>query len=261
VPDFRIPPRDRVVVVGRTQSGKSTLARALTAGYQSQVVIDPKHREELARSHTVYDVAGFVQLYPHRARRIVYRPDPEARTPDDVDQVIRRILAYGQTAIVVHEAMLYASPAWILPAYKRAIVTGAELGIPVWSCTQRPTGVHNVVLSEAEHVFLFDLHLPSDREKMAGIVGVNALEVPNRPFAFGYYGPTTAGVLVRCSPLELPHAATHPREPGDRHDHGDGRDLPHEGDHPDGQHSGPLRPRERDLTRSSRAPAPRVRPR
>lgn len=224
--DFTMGPTDRVLVVGTTGSGKSTATRAMTVGYRNQVVIDPKHDEALPRSITVYTPAEFARVYPQRATRILYRPDASLDRGEDVDQVMARVERYGRTAVIVHEAMFYATAAWILPSYRRLQVAGRGRGIPVWSLSQRPMGLHNVLLSEATHVLLFDLALEGDRRKIAGIVGDGAMERPGIPFSFGYYGPSTGGGLVRCDPLELPDDPTHPGQPGDRDRHVDGRDLP-----------------------------------
>lgn len=241
---FVIGPTERVVIVGRTGSGKSTLARAFTAGYSAQVVVDPKHEEQLARSIVTYSPRDFAQVYPQRSRRVIFRPDPEQLDFADVDEVIRRVLAYGRTVLVLHEVADFARAAWILPAYRRAVVTGRSLEVPTWSCTQRPNTVHNTVLSEAEHFFLFDLQLEGDRDKMAGIAGPGALTRIVAPHAFGYYGPSTQGELVRCDPLELPAGSPSPpapgggasgpsddRQPGRDHAPGDGRHLGRQGLH------------------------------
>lgn len=228
---FVLGAREHVLIVGQNQSGKSTVARSMTAGYSAQVVIDPKHEEVLARSITVYSPAEFGQVYPQRSRRVVFRPDNGLERGEDVDSVMARVEHYGRTAVVVHEAMFYASAGWIVPAYKRLQVAGAGRGIPVWSLSQRPMGLHNVLLSEARHVLIFDLALEGDRRKMAGIVGDEALIRPERRFGFGYYGPTTGG-LVRCDPLELERRTDDPPDtpkPRDRDRHGDGRDLRPEG--------------------------------
>lgn len=250
--DFYLGPTDRVLVVGQTGTGKSTLARALTVGYRSQVVIDPKHEEELPRSHTVYTPAAFAQLYPHRATRIVFRPDPELADGSDVDAVMRRVLSYGHTALIVHEAMLYASATTIVPAYRRALIAGRTLQVPVWSCSQRPTGLHNVVISETTHVFMFDLMLEADRAKLAGIAGPGALVRPAVPFGFGYYGPRTNG-LVRCSPLEVAGDPSDSRQPGDRDPDGDGGHLRRQVGQPNRSRPRSQRPRSRDLAKPPRA--------
>lgn len=217
--EFVIGNTERAVIVGRTGSGKTTLARVLCGGYRSLVVIDPKWRFELPRTVTVVGSASdFAQVYPQRSQRVIYRPNPEDQDHADVDTVIRRILHYGRTALLIDEAMEYATVGRIMPAYKRAITQGRELFVPVISCTQRPIGVHNVILSEAEHMFAFDLQLEGDREKLvAGNGAAGFLERPGAPFAFLYAGPATGGVAIHCPPLVIspllsPAAAAAPME-------------------------------------------------
>jgi hypothetical protein len=194
----------RTLIVGRTQSGKTTLAQLLVAGYSSLVVIDHKRRFELGRAVTVEGPAAFRQTWPQRARRVIYWPDHRANRSADVELVIDRILAYGRTAVVVDEAMELCNAAWILPAYKRAVTQGAALYVPVYSVTQRPIGVHNVLLTEAEHLFAFDLAGEGDRAKLAAFFGAELVERPALPFAFTYAG---GGRVVRCAPLRLSRPA------------------------------------------------------
>jgi len=226
----------RTLIVGRTQSGKTTLAQLLVSGYSSVVVIDHKRRFELGRAAALDGPAAFRQTWPQRARRVIYHPDPRATRSADVDEVIERVLAYGRTALVVDEAMELSNQAWILPAYKRAITQGAALLVPVYSVTQRPIGVHNVLLTEAEHLFAFDLAGEGDRAKLAAFFGAELVDRPPAPFAFTYAGE---GRVVRCDPLALPsrpptastdggiaNGSPDPRQPG----HGDGpRDRRHPG--------------------------------
>lgn len=203
--EYVIGPTERAAIVGRTGSDKTTLAGVLAGGYRSLVVIDPKWRFVMGRTVTVVGSSReFAQVYPQRSTRVIYRPDPEDPDHADVDAVLRRILHYGRTAILVDEAMEYATVGRIMPAYKRAITQGRELYVPVISCTQRPIGVHNVILSEAEHLFAFDLQLEGDREKLVAANGAAGfLERPRRPYAFLYAGPATGGVAIHCSPLEI----------------------------------------------------------
>lgn len=200
---FTLAPSERVLIVGRTGSGKTTLARVLVGGYRNLVVIDPKWRFELPRTLTLYSPADFRQVYPQRSTRIIFRPDPNALF-DQVDEVLGRVLTFGRTAINVDEALDLATATRIVPAYRRLVKTGRELLCPVISCSQRPTGLHNDVIAEAEHLFAFDLHLATDRAKVAGIGGDGLLEQPGEPYAFFYYGPATGGQVVRCPPLALP---------------------------------------------------------
>lgn len=202
---FTIGPTDRVLVVGRTGSGKSTLARALFYGQRQLVVVDPKHEEVLPRSITVWSPREFAQVYPQRTTRVLFRPDPEAVRSDDVDEMLRRVLRYGRTCVLLHETVDYASPTRILPSLRRAVKTGRSLNVPVISCSQRPIGLHNDIVAESDHVFAFDLGLDGDREKIAGVGGAGFLERPGHEHGFLYWGVrTTAGRVVSCPPLDLP---------------------------------------------------------
>jgi DNA helicase HerA-like ATPase len=198
---YEIAPSQRVLIVGRTQSGKSTLARVLSYGYRNLLVIDSKHDELVPRAAIVHSAGEFRQLYPQRTTRAVLRVDPN--NLDDVDEVIGRALHYGNCRIVVHEAVDFATATRILPMLRRAAKVGASLGVGLTTCSQRPKGLHNDLIAETEHVFIFDLQLPGDREKVAGIAGEGALVRVTEPFGFLYYGPTTGGDVVRCAPLHL----------------------------------------------------------
>ena len=202
--EFVIGPSERVLIVGRTRSGKSTLARALFNSSRRLVVIDSKWEEDVPYATIVYTPADFRRLWPQRTARVVFRPDPTAKRAADVDEVLARVLAARQARIVVHEAVDLAPATWILPALRRAIKTGGSLGVGVTICSQRPIGLHNDAISEFEHVFVFDLALEGDRNKVAGVAGDEARERVGAPYAFLYSGPATGGRMIRCPPLRLP---------------------------------------------------------
>ena len=91
-----------------------------------------KHAREVLGVSSAATPAEVRQAFPQRSTRIVYRPNPEDPGSDDVDQVIRRILQYGRTCLLLHETVDYASPTRIVPALRRASKVGRSLGGGGW---------------------------------------------------------------------------------------------------------------------------------
>lgn len=208
--DIEIRPDQHLLICGATGSGKSTLARVLTYGYSRLVVVDPKHEEDVPRALVAYTPAQFRQLWPQRSPRVVFRPDPRDTRHRDVGEVIARVLGFRNTRLVLHETVYYAGAAWIVPELQHALMTGRTLNVGVAACSQRPIGLHNVVLSEASHVFVFRLSLEGDREKLAGIMGPAVLTPPPVPFGFLYGGPAAGGTVVACPPIRVPASPADP---------------------------------------------------
>jgi DNA helicase HerA-like ATPase len=191
-----IGPADRVVIVGQTGSGKSTLARLLTSADRQLVVVDPKWEEEL-ESAIVTDAATFHRVWPQRSTRVIIRPDP-VRQGEDVDEAIARVLRWGRARVLFHEVVDYASSSKVIPSLRRAAKVGRSLGVSLVVCSQRPVGVHNDVLAEADHLVAFRLLLEGDRQKVEGIIGEPLPVLVGHEFV--YWSPATR--LVRCSPID-----------------------------------------------------------
>ena len=221
MPELVIPTDQRVLVVGRAGCGKSTLTRALFYGLSRLVVIDDKWEELLPRSITVYSPDEFRRTWPQRSARVVFRPDPAAKRGADVGEVIARVLEYRRTRLVLHEAVNYATPTWIQPDLRRAIKIGRSLEVGVTLCSQRPIGLHNDAIAEAEHVFVFDLAMPGDREKLAELGVPDLLERVGRPYWFRYAGPATGSRAILCRPVPIPAGPARPAVQSDDDTGGD----------------------------------------
>lgn len=202
-PSIEIRPDQHVLICGMNGSGKSTLLRVLTYGYSRLVVIDPKHEEEVPRALVAYTPEQFRQLWPQRSPRVVFRPDPEDPKHRDVDEVIRRCLAYKNVRIAIHETVDYAQASWVVPSLRRAYMIGRSLNVGIAAASQRPIGLHNVAISEAAHVFVFRLQLEGDRAKLAGVLGDAVMAPPPQDFGFLYGGSAAGGAVVACPPLRV----------------------------------------------------------
>lgn len=190
-PLLEIDPAHRVAFVGKTGSGKTTLARQLVAGLDRVIVIDPKG-----------SLYGQWDLEEWSDRETVKRLDKgepvRVRVPvpvtDDVQEALEPVfyVAYAVGGVTVYIDELYGvlSEGKRPGKYFRALYTrGREFGIGVWAAVQRPTWVPLFTLSEAEWSFTFRLQMKEDRKRMAAIVGPE-LEQPipsEDPYGFWMY--------------------------------------------------------------------------
>jgi hypothetical protein len=150
---------DRALFLGRTGSGKTTLAKAFLAITPRWVILDAKHTVR------VPGVPIRKTFNRHLDRQII-RVEPDEweleRWSDVIDAVWRR----GNAVLYVDETTLITPPRTILPALGKAIRTGRERGLGVWCGSQRPKDIPSAVFTEAEHFFVFQLTFAADREKV-----------------------------------------------------------------------------------------------
>lgn len=146
--------RDRIALVGMTQSGKSTYARVLFEHARCRrLLVDPKHSWRVDGVLPVDDVAAV----DWRAPVIHFRPRWADRAQSD--ELYRAAFHHlrGSSLIWTDEAYGVSSSSW--PAAGGGFVTiqtqGAELGIGHIVCTQRPVNAARETFTEADHVILF----------------------------------------------------------------------------------------------------------
>lgn len=151
---------DRVAFFGKTGSGKTTLAKhLLRSASKPWVIFDPKHsiREPGIPIHR--------EFRPRDPYQIVR--DDGYGDLDFWDEQFFRVRRSGSRIVYVDEVILVTPPRAILPEYGRAIKTGRENGVAVWSGSQRPKELPSAIFTEAEHVFSFRLNYTDDRAKVA----------------------------------------------------------------------------------------------
>lgn len=175
-------PTDRIFVAGQTGSGKTVLVHHLCAyrgnGVGSVIVCDPKRRINWPGYRLVTSLKALAKLDTKRDRRVVYRPDFAAvkdwdHGDDEIQRFFEWVYRRGNTTLYVDEAYLVTRGEEMPDFYHACLAQGRELGIETWTATQRPMNVPQVIMSEAEHAYIFRLKMPQDRRKVEAMTGVS----------------------------------------------------------------------------------------
>ncbi len=184
---------ERMIVVGATGTGKSTLVRQLLPAYKSVLAIDPigylgatdgkGHLDGYKLAQTPDEVARLGK----RHKLIQYRPRPEFHYWEPYDQVFHWVFERGNTLLFNDEAYRVMRNNREAPTWLNACSTaGRQRGVGMITCTQRPTGIDLRLLSEAEHYVCFRLRKEVDRKRMAEVMGDRVVTHPARGHAFWY---------------------------------------------------------------------------
>lgn len=185
-----IKPSEHVFIAGRNGSGKSFLAEHYLANYQNVIVLDTKGMIDWPQvpkeEKTV--ITHLSQIDKVRTNKIIYKPAINEMTLEYYDLFFKFAYFRRNTIVWVDEAMSVSPNPSVIPFWYKAILTrGRQLNVAVWSLSQRPSGISQLPISEAIHVFSFDLNMPQDREKLAKTTGcIEFMEKPGQ-YKFWYF--------------------------------------------------------------------------
>ena len=175
---------DRAAFVGQTGSGKTTLAEQMCRLRPWVVAFDPKGMLEWDG----YEIhTRLAPLTKAKGNRLTYRPVFEELDDEDtVDLFFEWVYERRHTTLYVDEVFAIAEGDRSPWHFRACLTRGRERGIAVYLASQRPSRIPQVMLSESEHVYLFNLKLPQDRERMEDVTGLeeSRLILPKHEFYY-----------------------------------------------------------------------------
>lgn len=190
-PGIRIRSSDRAVFVGATGTGKTTLAKGLMYGRKRIAVLDPKRTFWLpdSWSPTTYTTVAEFSRHEYQGPAI-YRP-----TVQEIDALCEDFFAIcfeeGNLTVYVDEAASVTKTTKAAHSYERCLREGRERNVGTWSATQRPVFLPRVIFTESEHMFIFRLRHPDDRERMEDYTDPQIESRVPRGHQFWYYNDST----------------------------------------------------------------------
>jgi len=166
-------------ICGMTGSGKSKLAEFLVNDPDKpwSVVYDPKHSRTLGEWKNQTIIYKFEELDESHARRILYRPDlEEAEDREMQEAFFRWIYVQQHVRVYVDECSALLGDSKPNLYLKGCLTRGRELGVSVLAATQRPVSIPLITMSEASRLYIFQLSMPEDQERIAKITGITERE-------------------------------------------------------------------------------------
>lgn len=170
--DFELPrPDQRVLILGSTGSGKTTMGAALLSNApfndMPYVMIDYK-RDSLLNAIDHRERIGFdIPKHPG-----LYHLQPNPVSDDErMEAWLYRIWERRNIGLYVDEALRL--PTKKTGAFESILTQGRSLRIPVISLSQRPVDLTRYAFSEANHVVVFKLTDIRDRKKVTEYIPID----------------------------------------------------------------------------------------
>lgn len=194
-----IPLGKHALICGMTGTGKSFLAEQYVKGYPYAVKLDTKDEtaerkvqglsawEGLKEGTDFQVVRDFEELEYAETPKIIFCPDFLEQTQELFDDFFQWIFLRQNTCLWIDELMSVGTVHKYPPQLGRLYTQGRSKFISLFSCTQRPSGIPTIALSNSSYFFVFDMMNLDDRKKMASCTGMEKMKESPDGHNFWFY--------------------------------------------------------------------------
>lgn len=194
-----IPSDKHVFIPGMTGSGKSYFCEHFLRNYKYVVKLDTKNEVDErrragkqpwqglseGRDYTV--CRDFESLDMCDTPKIIFAPDYDYQEPENLNEFFRWIFLRENTILWVDELMGFTSAHFCPKELARLLQQGRSKNIGVWSCSQRPSSIPQIITANCSYFFVFYLNLLQDRKRMVDITGCREMMEPVDGHKFWFY--------------------------------------------------------------------------
>ncbi len=199
-------PDERLLALGMTGSGKSTLIRALLAQLPPNelvIIFDSKPDWKGRYWWDIRRSRRHLPVYlPHTNIRLLrpgvylFRPEyPEWRDPR-VEQVLIRSLRRGKMTLIIDELSDYAQNSYPIPALAKVIKQGRSKRVRVLMGSQRALAIPRIAITESNKFAVFRLRGEKDRERVAKEIDERMIEPPAGKYSFWWRDDATGDEAI-----------------------------------------------------------------
>lgn len=201
--DIVIKINDRISIFGRTGTGKTFFVKHwLLYHYEKYVFWDVKHENRDVRHDILVNTPKELKEVIGKYDKILYQPS--VATEKDFDEVCEIVFNNRNRLIYVDEASIISSATKIEDWHNMIMTQGRTYGVGIINASQRPRIIHNTLISESEHLFIFHLNLETDIYKIRQQTGDAADEIKYLPEHYFMYYSVRFNKSYLFKPVKIP---------------------------------------------------------
>lgn len=173
-----------ITAFGKKRSGKSKLALSLFRSYPGdRVVIDVTGDDGpwgpgVKELHGTVNDGELPEKWPEIARiddhpmTLRYCPDAGSETAaEDMDRIVGMAMKKGDCCILIHEIGVVARVQNVQPNMRRLLMHNRHQNVSAIFCGPRSKNIDSLVLGQSDLMFIFELQMQQDRDRIAENIG------------------------------------------------------------------------------------------